>query len=206
MLKDRHLKFASRTIILVLVVSSFAALSANYTIIPVLGRYNYDYPQQAFAQSGGKSDTALNNFIGKGKIDSVIYTVSGRWNAFGNWVLVVSDGVLKSFNTDMIWNNRTASHTHEFRNFEAKNHRIELASDGSVTIKGKMDVGTNHVITWQKVPAEIVIEKGRIITVSLDDEKTNHHFGDQTIHGTVDSLKRCSTTPGPDMQVSSGCA
>lgn len=107
---------------------------------------------------------------------------------------------------DMIWNNRTASHTHEFRNFEAKNHRIELASDGSLTIKGKMDVGTNHVITWQKVPAEIVIEKGRIITVSLDDEKTNHHFGDQTIHGTVDSLKRCSTTPGPDMQVSSGCA
>lgn len=85
-------------------------------------------------------------------------------------------------------------------------HRIELASDGSVTIKGKMDVGTNHAITWQKVPAEIVIEKGRIITVSLDDEKTNHHFGDQTIHGTVDSLKRCSTTPGPDMQVSSGCA
>jgi hypothetical protein len=84
---------------------------------------------------------------------------------------VVSDGVLKSFNTDMISNNRTASHTHEFRNFEAKNRRIELASDGSVTIKGKMDVGTNHVITWQKVPAEIVIEKGRIITVSLDDEK-----------------------------------
>lgn len=72
---------------------------------------------------------------------------------------MVSDGVLKSFNTDMVWNNGTASHTHEFRNFEAKNHRLELAPDRGVTIKGKMDVGTNHVITWQRFPAEIVIEK-----------------------------------------------
>lgn len=62
MSKNRHLKFASRTIILLLVVSSFAALSANYTIIPILGRHNYDYPQQAFAQSKGKSDTALDRF------------------------------------------------------------------------------------------------------------------------------------------------
>lgn len=69
-----------------------------------------------------------------------------------------------------------------------------------------MDIGTNHVITWQHVPAQIAIEKGKIITVSLDDGKTNHHFGRQAIHGTVSSSKRCSITLGPDMQVPSGCS
>ena len=68
-----------------------------------------------------------------------------------------------------------------------------------------MDVGTNHLITLQKAPAEIDLEKGKIITISLDDEKTNHHFGDQAIHGTVSSLKRCNNTPGPEMQVPTPC-
>ena len=207
MLMNWHLKYTSKAITCILIIGSVATLSVSSTIVSMLEYHNGSYGyQQALAQSKASSNNGQGNFVGKGKIESVIYTISGKWGGIGNWALVASDGALKSFNTNMVWNNRTAAHTHEFLNFETKNHHVELAPDGSATIKGKMDIGTNHVITWQHVPAQIAIEKGKIITVSLDDGKTNHHFGGQAIHGTVSSLKRCSITPGPDMQVPSGCS
>ena len=206
MLMTHNRKIIVRTIALTFAVCSFVALSPSFVNVPVQIGHNYiKFPQSVFAQTGGKSETSPGNIVGKGRIDSVIYTVSGRWNAIGNWNIVLSDGVLKSFNTDMVWNNGTAAHSHEFRNFDAKTHHVEIAPDGTVKIKGEMDVGTNHLITWQKVPAEIDLEKGKIITISLDDEKTNHHFGDQAIHGTVSSLKQCNNTPGPEMQVPTPC-
>jgi hypothetical protein len=78
---------------------------------------------------------------------------------------------------------------------------ISIDSEGGITIAGVMDVGTNGVVSWPSVPAEIVIEQGKIITVSLDHGDTDNHFGGQAVHGTVTSLKPCSATPGPNMQV-----
>jgi hypothetical protein len=65
----------------------------------------------------------------------------------------------------------------------------------------------NGAVTWEDVPSEIVIERGRIITVSVDDEATEEHFSGQSVHGNVMTLTICSTgTVGPAMEVSSaGC-
>jgi hypothetical protein len=146
------------------------------------------------------------DFIASGIIDSIIYTINGNWKANGNWKLTVSDGELTSFDTDMAWNNGTAAHTHEFQNFEVNddNDGITVDSEGSVIVEGEMDVGTNGVISWPKIPAGINIEKGKIITVSLDDKDTNHHFGGQTVHGSVTLFKSCSVKPGASMQVPTG--
>jgi hypothetical protein len=197
------IKYGTKITISVLLFTSFATIFIGYIIAPIISSNTY---QQAIAKPSTKSSQDLGNFVAKGKVDSVIYTTAGKWAAKGNWALVVSGGEVKTFNTDMIWNNRTASHTHELRNFETKNHDIGLSPDGSLSIKGKTDVGTNRNMVWLKVPSEIVFEKGKIITISLDDDKTNHHFGGQAIHGTIDSLKRCSIMPGPDMQVPTACA
>jgi type IV secretory pathway VirB10-like protein len=146
------------------------------------------------------------DFSAGGAIDSTIYTTNGNWDATGLWTLTVSEGQLTSFDTDMAWNNGTAAHTHEFQNFvmDDGSDSISIDSDGSVTIEGVMDVATNGVVSWPSVPAEIIIEQGKIITVSLDHEDTDNHFGGQAVHGTVTLLKPCSGTPGANMQIPTG--
>jgi hypothetical protein len=146
------------------------------------------------------------DFIASGIIDSIIYTINGNWKANGNWKLIVSDGELTSFDTDMAFNNGTSAHIHEFQNFAVDDDSddITVDSDGSLIVEGEMDVGTNGVISWPKIPAGINIEKGKIITVSLDDKDTNHHFGGQTVHGSVTLFKSCSVKPGASMQVPTG--
>jgi hypothetical protein len=151
-----------------------------------------------------KGNQDIPDFVAKGQIDSIIYTTSGKWNAQGRWVMTISNGKLTSFNTDMAWNNGTSGHTHEFRNFQADDD-VGLDVDRSTSIMGKMDVGTNRAVVWEKVPTEISIEKGKIITILLDDDATEHHFGNQAIHGTVTVIKPCNMRPGPNMEVPPPC-
>jgi hypothetical protein len=150
------------------------------------------------------------DFRANGTIDSIIYTTNGNWKATGTWTLTVSEGELTSFAVDMSWNNATAHHTHEFGNFvtDDDSDNISIDPQGNVTMEGDMDVATNGVVSWRSVPAEITIDQGKIITVSLDHEDTENHFGghDQAIHGTVTLLKPCSVKPGPNMQIpTDGC-
>ena len=148
------------------------------------------------------------DFRANGTIDSIIYTTNGNWKATGIWTLTVSEGELTSFAADMSWNNATAHHTHGFGNFvtDDDSDNISIDPQGNVTMEGDMDVATNGVVSWRSVPAEITIDQGKIITVSLDHEDTENHFGghDQAIHGTVTSLKPCSVKPGANMQVPTG--
>ncbi len=125
--------------------------------------------------------------------------------ATGNWTMDVVDGELRFFNTTMAWNNGTAGHTHDLINFEPSDDVDISADDQIISVAGTMDVRTNGAITWQDIPAEILIEAGRIITISLDDENTNRHFGGQSVHGNVTSLTICSDTPGPEMQIPLAC-
>jgi hypothetical protein len=146
------------------------------------------------------------DFAADGTINSTIYTPNGNWAAEGIWTLTVSEGALTSFDTDMAWNNGTAAHTHEFQNFvmDDDSDTISIDSEGGVTIAGEMDVGTNGVVSWPSVPAEIIIQQGKIISISLDHEDTENHFGGQAVYGTVSSLQPCSATPGANMQIPTG--
>ena len=71
----------------------------------------------------------------------------------------------------------------------------------NLSFDGKMDVGTNGVISWFNVPSQINIEKGKTITISIDDKQNDNHFGGQAIHGTVNVIKPCGLKPGPQMQI-----
>jgi hypothetical protein len=157
--------------------------------------------QQLSAQSPVDNNGELKDFIARGNISSVIYTVSGNWYASGNWDLIVSDGKVTAFNTNMVFVNGTAGHTHEFQNFKANDDNVGLGSDQNLSIDGTIDVGTNGVVTWFDVPVSIDIQQGRIITISVDDKDTNNHFGDQSIHGTVTTIQQCNLIPGPQMQI-----
>jgi hypothetical protein len=69
-----------------------------------------------------------------------------------------------------------------------------------------MDVATPGKQPWTNVPAKIDINKGKTITISLDDTKTNHHFAGQPVHGVVTSLTPCSDQPGPNMEILPSCS
>ncbi len=147
----------------------------------------------------------IDSFKANGKINSVIVTSVSPWSATGDWSMVVENGEMKNFVTNMAWFNGTTGHTHDFLNFDSRDD-IELAPDNILTIDGKMDVASNGVITWEGVDSTINIGGGgRTITISVDHEDTDHHFAGQPIVGTVTSLTPCSDKPGASMEILPTC-
>jgi hypothetical protein len=147
--------------------------------------------------------------VSGGTINSLINTPTTKWIATGNWSINVINGTMKFFATNMTWynSNGTAAHSHEFLNFAGDNGKvITLQQPGNnVNIKGIMDVGTNNRIVWKSVPSTIEINGKKTITISVEDNATNHHFASQPILGVVKTIVLCSDIPGPDMQVLPPC-
>jgi hypothetical protein len=150
-----------------------------------------------------------------GTIDSLIFTPGTKWIATGNWSTVLRNGNVDSFNTNMTWydNNGTRIHTHELLNFKPSGGITigdikTVKPADNLVMKGLMDVGTNHRITWKNVHSTIDINGGKTISISLDDKETNKHFAGQTIYGIVKSFKsftKCLDQPGPNMEVPAPC-
>jgi hypothetical protein len=182
---------------------------ATQTSPPLSTQQNMTQLNQSTPQQIAPLNQLLDSedFVASGTINSTIYTTNGNWEAIGIWTLSVSEGEVTSFDTDMAWNNGTSAHTHEFQNFEMDEDSddISIDSGGGITIEGDMDIGTNGVVSWPSVPAEIIIQQAKTITISVDHEETDNHFGGQSVHGTVTSLTPCSASPGPNMQLTGAC-
>jgi hypothetical protein len=123
------------------------------------------------------SHEAVDSFRANGKINSDIITSTSKWTATGDWNMIVNGNELQLFETNMAWNNATSGHTHEFLGFEAEDEEIVLPPGNIVSITGNMDVATNAATSWEAVPVTIDIGGGgKVITISLDHEATDHHF------------------------------
>jgi plastocyanin len=147
----------------------------------------------------------IDSFKANGKIDSLIVTSSSAWNATGDWNMIVENGEMINFVTNMAWFNGTTGHTHDFLNFDSSGD-IELPPDNIVTIDGEIDVASNGAISWDGVESTINIGGGgKTITISVDHEDTDHHFAGQPIVGTVTSLTPCSDSPGASMEILPTC-
>ena len=109
----------------------------------------------------------------------------------------MNNGNTTYFMTDMTWfnNNGKTSHTHQFQNFRSNptnttggNVTATVQPCNNVILNGLMDVGTNHRIVLKNVPSRIDIHAGKTITISVDDNATNHHFASQPVFGLVTSF------------------
>ncbi len=161
-------------------------------------------PLPANATSKTSNQTSTGGFLSKGTINSLIRTPTGNWIATGNWSMIVDNGSLTGFGTNMTWfnSNGKTSHTHEFHNLRASAGTIQ---GNNIIINGLMDVGTNHRVVWKNVPTTISIQGGKTIRISVDDNATNHHFAGQPVFGLVTSFTPCSDVPGPNMEVLPSC-
>jgi hypothetical protein len=149
-------------------------------------------------------------FVAKGTINSIVSVPAGKWLATGNWSMILNNGNVSLFNTNMTWYNSsgTNAHTHELTNFKpAVGEQVVSLEQptNSIVIKGFTDAGTNNQKSWSEVPTTIVINARKIISISVDDNKTNRHFGGQPILGVVSSFVPCSDLPGANMEVLPPC-
>ena len=65
-----------------------------------------------------------------------------------------------------------------------------------IVLNGVTDIGTNNLIWWNDVPISISVKGHKVVVITIDENKTNHHFLGQPILGIVDSFLPCSDLPG----------
>jgi hypothetical protein len=169
-------------------------------------------PDLSTSNESLESSQSASGFVANGKINTVIDVPNGKWLAAGNWSIIVNNGNVTSFDTKMTWYNSsgTNAHTHELTNFKSVSDNTQAVpmnlADKQKTIEGFTDVGSNGRTSWFEVPTVITINDGKIISISVDDNKTNGHFAGQPLLGIVDSFVPCSDVPGPNMEFLAPCS
>ena len=150
-----------------------------------------------------KPGSIQDTFSESGTINSLIYLSSDNNNStlggakkfilFGDWNLIVNKGVVKDFQAKFInvLPDGTRWHSHELVGFRTDNNitKIHLNGDNSVSMSGTVDIKLDDSDAWKGVKTNIIISKGNIISISLDDLTTGEHFRGQPIYGTVQSIK-----------------
>jgi len=173
---------------------------------------NITIPNLSASNENLESSQSASGFVANGKINTVIDVPNGKWLAAGNWSIIVNNGNVTSFDTKMTWYNSsgTNAHTHDLTNFKSVSDNMQAVpmnlTDKQKTIEGFTDVGSNGRTTWFEVPTTITINDGKIISISVDDNKTNGHFAGQPLLGIVDSFVPCSDVPGPNMEFLPPCS
>jgi hypothetical protein len=165
-----------------------------------------------FAQTNGNttgSTSPTSTFSANGDISSLIFVTQKPINATinsaslsnatkfvlsGDWNLTVSTGKVTNFAAKFIkvLNDSSKWHTHDIINFKPSNTNntiVQLSPDKSASIPGTVDIKLNNTSSWNDVKTNILISKGKVITINLDNNATSNHFQGQPIYGVVQSIK-----------------
>ncbi len=127
-----------------------------------------------------------------GPIIGVTNTEGSEWIMFGNWKTNLSNMTGNQNNTsgvfdaaiEMIRPDGTARHTHALANFVVSN---SSSPDGNSTVfNGTSTINMEHgPIT--NVPTSIKLSNGNVMSIWLDPETVDHHFGDVLIYGVTNT-------------------
>src|SRR5215472_3876100 len=110
----------------------------------------------------------------------------------GDWVLTVNNGKVTDFTAKFIkvLNNGQKWHTHVITNFRPINiTKVSLAPNRSASLSGTADVKLNGTSVWNTTKVNLIINKGKTLTINLDSQATSNHFQGQPIYGVVESMK-----------------
>jgi len=128
-----------------------------------------------------------------GPISSIQNGQDGKpaWILSGHWATNVINKTKESFNQtnpakfdvwiSMVMLNGSAMHKHRISNFSLTDATTQ---DTTSTYKGTVTV-TMKDGPVADVPVEIKVMDNHAISISLDGAKTNNHFGDTPIYGTI---------------------
>ncbi len=128
-----------------------------------------------------------------GPIASIQNNKEGKpaWVLSGHWITNIINSTKDSFNQtkpakfdawiDMVMLNGSAMHKHRISNFSMTDATTQ---DKTATYKGTVTI-TMKDGSVREVPVEIKVMDNHDLTISLDAAKTNNHFGDTPIYGTI---------------------
>jgi hypothetical protein len=142
--------------------------------------------EKASNNTSGMKTTTNNSDAATSSVIAKKFVLSGNWN------LKVENGMPTAFTAKFIkvLSDGNRWHTHELTNFKSNNNtRVELKPDNSVSSSGTVDVKLNNTSPWNATNVNIMIAKGKTISVILDDNATGDHFQGQPIYGIVESIK-----------------
>jgi hypothetical protein len=128
-----------------------------------------------------------------GPIASIQNDKDGKpaWVLSGHWVTNIINKTKDSFNQtnpakfdvwiDMAMLNGSALHKHRISNFSLTDSTTQ---DKTSTYKGTVTI-TMKDGPVTEVPVEIKVMDNHVVAISLDGAKTNNHFGNTPIYGTI---------------------
>ena len=135
-----------------------------------------------------------------GPIASIQNDKNGKpaWILSGHWVTNVINKTKESFNQtnpakfdawiNMVMLNGSAMHKHTISNFSLTNATMQ---DKISTYKGTITI-TMKEGPVKDVPVEIKVMDNHAVATSVDGAKTNNHFGNTPIFGTIVSKQEIS--------------
>jgi Probable lipoprotein LpqN len=149
-------------------------------------------------------------FVTRGTINSVITVPDSKWIAIGDWHLTQDYyGNITLFAANTTWynSNGTSVHTHELEGLTQHQNvtPFQKGQGNDIVITGVTDIRTNNREWWNDVPISISIKGKKIVAMTIDDYKTNHHFIGQPILGIVSSFLNCPYPSESANEVSDSC-
>jgi len=206
-------KKAEDTVIaLALILGLTYVTMINICPIPVFAQTNQTFNSvvtNGNTTGATASTSPTDTFSASGDISSLIFVTQKPINATinpsslsdatkfvlsGDWNLTVNAGKVTDFTAKFIkvLNDSSKWHTHDIINFkpsDINNTIVQLSSDKSASIQGTVDIKLNNTSAWNNVKTNILISKGKVITINLDNNATSNHFQGQPIYGVVESIK-----------------
>ncbi|MGA7369220.1 MAG: hypothetical protein WBX01_08830 [Nitrososphaeraceae archaeon] len=115
------------------------------------------------------------------------------WLVSGNWEASMTDGKYATGDNatesakfiaafDMAMTNGSAQHQHKIYNFTLAN--MSMPDNSTMVIDGTVTV-TMRDGPVQNVPVTVTVMEGNVISISMDPNMVNSHFGDTPIYGIV---------------------
>jgi len=206
-------KKAEDTVIaLALILGLTFVTTINICPIPVFAQTNQTFNSvvtNGNTTGATASTSPTDTFSASGDISSLIFVTQKPINATinpsslsdatkfvlsGDWNLTVNAGKVTDFTAKFIkvLNDGSKWHTHDIINFkpsDINNTIVQLSPDKSASIQGTVDIKLNNTSAWNNVKTNILISKGKVITINLDNNATSNHFQGQPIYGVVESIK-----------------
>ena len=206
-------KKAEDTVIaLALILGLTYVTTINICPIPVFAQTNQTFNSvvtNGNTTGATASTSPTDTFSASGDISSLIFVTQKPINATinpsslsdatkfvlsGDWNLTVNAGKVTDFTAKFIkvLNDGSKWHTHDIINFkpsDINNTIVQLSPDKSASIQGTVDIKLNNTSAWNNVKTNILISKGKVITINLDNNATSNHFQGQPIYGVVESIK-----------------
>ena len=133
----------------------------------------------------------LSTFVVGGNIGSENRDQVSNHILTGGWELAVVNGTLQGFVSGFTMVQEDGSDRNTMtilKVFSGNSSNITLQSQGITIINSHFDVTQNGNLKWSNVPADITIYKASTIGIMFKDQVIRNHFGEEPIHGTVDTI------------------